>query len=482
MWDLIEELENTHMFFNGCVWSDGDSLISASLYPEVLQLDTTCKTNLYNFPLTFLVGVNGENKSENWLTGLLPNEKRTTFIWLLHAMLPLFLGTALEGLQTVISDGNNEIIDAINYTIDSKVFPSGTVRLLCYWHTIPLFLSNELPFISSEMSKCLKDYLFEMATKCDTFKEVEYYWEAINIYVKRKITNEGKRVKIDEVLLHIQSKQAYWCRAWYPNARNFGEVTSGRVETENLHHKKDDQVHSRSSLKQTAEADHFRMERRKVQKQVKMLSSLRHPILETIKDQSLPPWVYEKLTHYGAKLFEEQWALSHNYIVSQKNSNVLSVNYADEADTDEGTTHKCHTTSVQDQFLQCSCIFVISEAMICRHLLAVMHYLDLPIQDSHIHLRWHKSWMNVMFLSHYHRHFNDGFNSIYLSSPLPNESQFSQESFPSSPSSLSLPSSPSVPSSPTSSQTAPPFQPYVSLKKKIDQFTNEIIQIVVIPN
>jgi hypothetical protein len=464
------------------VWSDADSLISASLYPEVLSMDTTCNTNLKNFPLTFLVGVNGENKSENWLTGLLPNEKRLTFIWLLCEMLPLFLGTALEGLQTVISDGNNELIDAINYAISSNKFPRETVRLLCYWHTVPLYIMNKLPWISKEITKCLKDYLFEMATQCDTRSDAESYWKEINEYVFKKFLNDGSRQTVLNVLETIRSKQAYWCRAWFPNARNFGEVTSGRVETENLQHKKDNQVHSRTSMKQTVEADFFRIERRKVVIQKNLLDRLRNPILETNKDQSLPPWVYQKLLSYGAELFQDQWSLSHKYIVSQLSPSVLRVTYAhtdEKADASEiEAIHKCHTISIVNQFMQCNCIFVISHTMICRHLLAAMHHLHITVQASHIHLRWHKSWMNGMFLSVYHRGFNDGINSISLPFPLPMVSQFfSQEykdsSFP-SPSSLYSP-----PSSPSSLPSSPPapvaFQPFFSLRRGLDSFSKDIL-------
>jgi hypothetical protein len=478
------------LIFNGCVWSDADSLISASLYPEVLALDTTQNTNLKNYPFTFCVGVNGENKSENWLTGLLPNERRLTFIWLLREMLPLFLGKALEGLQTVLSDGNNELIDAINYTIESSVFPRGTVRLLCYWHTISLFLMNSLPWIPNEISKCLKDSLYEIATDCDTLKDAEEYWEAIIEYVTRKFKSEGTQLSVLDVLNTIRSKQAQWCRAWFPNARNFGEITSGRVETENLQHKKDDQVHSRTSMKQTVEADFLRMGRRKVVNQTTIRASLWFPILETTKDQTLPPWVREKLTIYGADLFREQWSLSHNYTVSQLGPSVLSVTYnthekADVADV-EATT-KCHTISIVNQFMHCHCIFVISHTMICRHLLAAMHHLQIKVQASHIHLRWHKSWKNGMFLSEYHRTFNDGINSIGLPFPLSNlSSYFSQDnydsSFPSppsppSPSSPSSPSSVLLPSSPSLSAIEPPFKPYVSLRRRLDSFTSEILQM-----
>jgi len=67
----------------------------ASLYPEVMILDTTRGTNILNYPLTFLVEANSENRTENWLMEFLPDEKKVSFRWLLQQMLPLFLGQSI---------------------------------------------------------------------------------------------------------------------------------------------------------------------------------------------------------------------------------------------------------------------------------------------------------------------------------------------------------------------------------------------------
>jgi hypothetical protein len=103
--DVLSHNEIEVLRFGGCVWTDQSSLLLASLYPEVLIMDTTCKTNMFNFPLAFLVGVDAENKSQNWLTSLLPNQQRSTFNWLLR-VLSGFLGPdwGLRGVHDVIND------------------------------------------------------------------------------------------------------------------------------------------------------------------------------------------------------------------------------------------------------------------------------------------------------------------------------------------------------------------------------------------
>ena len=164
--------------FFGCVWSSELSIINASLYPEILQVDTTAKTNAYNYPFFFLVGSNSNNKSENWLTGILPNLKTGTFVWLFVKMLSLFVGsTTLKALEVVISDGSMTQIAAINYAISSGIFWKDAIRLLCFWHAICLPILNELGFLGEETCYSLQVRLKELATRCVDLRKVDAEWD-----------------------------------------------------------------------------------------------------------------------------------------------------------------------------------------------------------------------------------------------------------------------------------------------------------------
>jgi hypothetical protein len=215
-WEFLFPDDAETLKFNGCVWSDEMNLISASLYPEVIQVDTTCKTNLYNYPLTFVVGVNGENKTQNWITGLLPDQKRKTFIWLLDTVLPIFLGHALLSVQTIISDGDNQLMNAIQFCISSSShYDRKVCQLLCFWHTVSLVISNKLGFLGSVNCASLK-YYCKIIADCQSQQQVEEYWKEINDFLD-KVT-QHKSVFARNVMTSIKSKQQYWSRAWFSSA------------------------------------------------------------------------------------------------------------------------------------------------------------------------------------------------------------------------------------------------------------------------
>jgi hypothetical protein len=473
--------------FDGCVWSDESIILTAALYPEVIQLDTTAKTNLYNYPLIFLVGVDAENKSQNWFTGLLPDQKRTTFIWFLKVF-SIFFGPILQGVQTVITDGDRQLVDSVAFAIHSKIFHLQTTQLLCYWHTVSLYFNNNLPLLASQYVETLKFYCKEIAV-CDNKEEVDSLWKYVTeTYVPSLEISDAKKAVVQEVLVTVRSKERLWCRAWFAATRNFGEITSGRSETENHHHKLDSFVHSKTSLHKTCEADFNRMNRRAIVMKQSLIHDLRHQILHDQSDESLPPWVFEQLTSNGAKIFQTQWKYSTFYHITPLSSTSFSLVYRDSTfeksqDSADNVAHQTHRVDVSSQgFLTCQCSFYVSYVMICRHMMAIMRHYHLTIKPLDVHLRWWKAWKRGFFLGRYHRHFNDGLPGIYLSEPLP---LLSSSLLPSSPSSLpsspsSLPSSPSLfPSSP-SSLSFPSTQEssYHVLKKCFGDLEKNILDLV----
>jgi hypothetical protein len=203
------------------VWSDEASLLTSSLYPEVLQFDTTAKTNVYNYPLTFLVGADGENKSNNCLISLLPNQQQLTFGWLLGEMLPLFLGPSLRALHVFISDGDAQMIEAIEWVIRTNIFPTNTKRLLCFWHTVSLTVNKDLSFLGTDRCAELKCFLKQLAMQIDNKEDAKKCWTEIFKYVRDTFNPETVR-PTEDVLNTIRMKEASWCRAWYPTLRNYG--------------------------------------------------------------------------------------------------------------------------------------------------------------------------------------------------------------------------------------------------------------------
>jgi hypothetical protein len=195
-------------------------------------------------------------------------------------------------------------------------------------------------------------------------------------------------------------------------------------------------VHSKTSLPKTVRADSMRMDRRNTERVASIIQGGRNPILETFGDLSVPLWIFEELTKYGARLLESEWKLSVNYIITQVSKSSFRIVLAkknekeeiEDEDEDDEVKLSALVVSVQN-YLVCTCSFFVAFGMVCRHVLAVLQHLGTlhTMNSIQVHLRWHKSWYNGMFLMIYYRHHNDGHQGVFLSSPLP---EYNHSSFP----------------------------------------------------
>jgi hypothetical protein len=159
--------------------------------------------------MLFLVGVNAENQSVNWLTSLLPNLQRATYTWLLHDMLPLFIGPAVHSIETVISDGDRQLTDSLDHCIDTNRFPPKCVRLLCFWHTICLPINNELGYLGEDFCAWLK-VMLKIIARTSSITEVNSLWDEIDNTLTNKF-DAYERTRANLVLQTIRSKSKYWC-------------------------------------------------------------------------------------------------------------------------------------------------------------------------------------------------------------------------------------------------------------------------------
>jgi hypothetical protein len=198
---LVNINSNAIFRFNGVAWSSKEQLALASLYPEVIEIDTTCKTNTFNHPLCFLVGVDGERKSFVWLSAILPFQKRTTFLWLLEEIVPLFVGTqVLSAITVFLSDGDRQIIDAITAVITSKLYGEGkTTHLLCYWHTVTKVVNEKLSFLDDMVAKTLKAFLYRIAKYCESYSSFTTQWNLLLEYCEKNVSDKSHLNSIFQV-------------------------------------------------------------------------------------------------------------------------------------------------------------------------------------------------------------------------------------------------------------------------------------------
>lgn len=66
-----------------------------------------------------------ENQNEIVLAAYLVNETRESFSWLLRTAFVAFAGTVLDCVTTIITDGDDELIQVTDSMISSKIYGGG---------------------------------------------------------------------------------------------------------------------------------------------------------------------------------------------------------------------------------------------------------------------------------------------------------------------------------------------------------------------
>ena len=403
---LVKEVGDMFQF-GGVFWVNSFSVLKNPwLYPEVIQIDTTAISNSENLPLAFIVGVDGENHSNNWMYGILPNQRRLTFIWVMMTVIPLFLGPVVcSAIHCIVSDGDRQLCDSISFAIRERMYGGGNcVHLLCYWHTINLYLLENARGISGEHLTEIKHRLKSMATDCETMDDFSLKWNSLEKYVDS--CGPGCiPSSLSDALLTIHSKADKWSCAYYPHLRNFGEITSGRSEAENMHHKKDPTIHAQSKMHQNVAAISKRMENRETNEVIHLNNSNKRPLLTdlteypNLSDPEQLLWIRESLTHHAQHLLFQQLSFSYNYSATITSSTSIQVFYSSSTSS-KSAPHRVRnvTYSSPSKIIVCSCSFMWEFALPCRHILCALRTLNILLQAHHIHLRWHKSWASGKFL------------------------------------------------------------------------------------
>ena len=113
----------THLFF-----AHEESLKLLALFPEVIIMDCTYKTNRFRMPLLNILGITSLHK--NFWIGFcfLRNEAEPDFRWVLLCIRTLYRRIGLRGPKVILTDRAWALINALG-----PVFPD-CQHLLCLWH------------------------------------------------------------------------------------------------------------------------------------------------------------------------------------------------------------------------------------------------------------------------------------------------------------------------------------------------------------
>lgn len=253
-------------------YASKETLIRASMYPEVTLIDTTSNTNILGLHLLYICGCDGEGKTDVWISCFLTRQCQSQFRWLLCVALQfLFSKTILSQICCIVTDGDEVLGREITKAINENVIGNDlTKHILCYWHTVSLYLDKT---VSSKVDKdivaLIKRWIFRMARVCLTGNELNNQWDKLERFLQHMCNNEksvtvGQLFLIRETIQVIRSKQTRFCVAFNKKLQNFDTWTTARVEGENSALKCNSRIHNRAHPAQTAICDITKLRHRNI--------------------------------------------------------------------------------------------------------------------------------------------------------------------------------------------------------------------------
>ena len=116
-------------------WARNQDIAVLRKFPEVLQMDTTFKTNKEGRPLFNIVCKDSNNKLTTVFRCLLPSEKRSIFHSILTTVIPKAVGReTCERVKFIITDGDSQEIQACQSAIQTIL--KNATHMTCLWHLI----------------------------------------------------------------------------------------------------------------------------------------------------------------------------------------------------------------------------------------------------------------------------------------------------------------------------------------------------------
>src|SRR5271156_1957242 len=122
-WDKNSETERLNRLF----FAHYRGIALAHNYPEVLLIDATYRTNIYNMPLLHFAGVTPTSKTFSIGFAFMSSESEAMYQWVLSQFQSHVQGDQLIP-TIIITDNEGALLNAL-----SAIFPD-TPHLLCRWH------------------------------------------------------------------------------------------------------------------------------------------------------------------------------------------------------------------------------------------------------------------------------------------------------------------------------------------------------------
>jgi zinc finger SWIM domain-containing protein 3 len=330
----------------------------------VVVFDSTYRVNKYNLPFVPFIGVNHHRSMTVFGCGIVSDETRASYVWLLKA----FLESAQQNHpRSVITDGDRAMAKAI-----SLVFPNADHRL-CSWH------------IEQNMIRHLRK------TKLSDFRKFVYFYRGVNEFESRwaEFLEEYEISEKDAWITRMYELRKKWSRA-YTKGRYFLGMQSNQ-RSESLNSRIHKNLDRRMSLVDLIEhTDHCLWRIRKNETELDATASQTVPFtelnaepLERSAAHIYTPAMFKRVKHHIVQL--PKWEVAN--VTKQDTSVVYSVALKERRDVTYDV--KLIMAGPLLQSVNCRCLKMETEEIPCTHIFSVLKYLGLiSIPSCCISRRW----------------------------------------------------------------------------------------------
>ena len=205
------------------------SLGYLKLYPEVLLLDSTYKTNKYKMPLLDIVGVDACQRSFCIAFAFLSGEEEDDYIWPLKQLRSMY---ELHGISLPSIILTDRCLACMNAISSPSCFPE-SIPMLCLWHInkavlaycMPAFIRDKNNPQGHEEWKAFYTYWHELVAS----PTEDIYNERLEKFKERYIPDYINEVGyIIETWLDLYKKR--FIKAWVNQHLHFEQYVTSRCE------------------------------------------------------------------------------------------------------------------------------------------------------------------------------------------------------------------------------------------------------------
>lgn len=202
-------------------------------YPEVLQIDATCKTNKLKKPLIYTTGLDGDKKTFVYMTSILCDESEASFSYLLHCIFQFFGMEFAKSIEVILTDGDPHLIRVIDSLILSGEI--NCYRLSCYFHLInQRFLKI---YAKDDYEHLIRTIVTHWLSHCYSAPETEAeffrIWKEMMAWLEGTEMSQQFRTLLKADLDVVYRERCRWALPYFLDLRHLGEHCTSRVESEN---------------------------------------------------------------------------------------------------------------------------------------------------------------------------------------------------------------------------------------------------------